>query len=138
MIRTLRLHPPPGVRPRIENPVPTVHELSMVVPLEAAADPGAVVVWRDTATGVSGIFHRFGRTAWPEARVVRIHAIELRPDIGPGASGLELVLDDGAELPVLVVRPYREDFALWLKRESAALGRFLEVEAGWQDYGWDR
>jgi hypothetical protein len=138
MIRTLRLKPPEGIGVRLEDAVPTPHELPMAVALESASDPGALVFWRNPSSGITGIFHRLGRTAWPDARVTRIHAIVLRPDAGPGAAGLELVLTDGTELPVLISRPFREEFAEWLESTMPALEAFLELEVHWKDYGWDR
>jgi hypothetical protein len=138
MNQLLRLSPPAGIALRIQDAVPTPHELPLSVALESARDPAALVFWRSADSTICGIFHGLGRTAWPHARLRRLHAVVIRPGAGPGATGLELVLEDGAELPLLVVRPYREDFANWLATEMETIGRFLEVEMHWKDYGLDR
>jgi hypothetical protein len=47
-------------------------------------------------------------------------------------------LDDGSERPVLISRPFREEFAEWLESAAPELEDFLELQVQWKDYGWDR
>jgi len=111
----------------------------MLVALEAASHPSDVIAWCNPEEDIAGFFHSMGRVAWPASQLVIAHAVIVRPDVGPGAAGLELGLQDGGpESPVLVSRPFRDDVAVWLASQRALLADFLGIEVIWKDYGFDR
>jgi hypothetical protein len=109
----------------------------MLVALEAAADPGSIILWSDSEAGVAGLYHSLGRTAWTRSNVASLHAVVLRPGAGSGAAGLEIALLDGREAPVLVTRPFREEAAEWLEAQRERIGEIAGLEVQWRDYGSD-
>jgi len=138
MIRCARLHCPPGSQFRVADPFPFAHDLPLLVALEAAEDPQDVVLWADPENGVVGLFQPLGRTAWRLADVVGLNAVLLRPGDGPGATGLELILKDGREAPVVITRPFREDLVEWLNAQLPRIEEVLGLPVRWVDYGEDR
>jgi hypothetical protein len=137
MIRWIRLQGPPGSAFRVQDSFPYPHELPLTVAFEAAAAPDSIILWTDSGRGIAGLYHALGRTAWPCAGLSELRAVVLRPGTGSGATGLELVLDDGREGPVLISRPFEEELVEWLESEIPRIEELLGIEVVWMDYGVD-
>lgn len=142
MIHCAWLQPPDGAELEVE-----AHggdgglELPLAVPLAYAGQVTArtgVLLWNDPAQGIAGFFHPRVRAQWRIRAVTGLRLVILKPGSGPGVVGLELQMENGAEVPVLAGTPYSETLLAWFRQQRELWQQFLGHTPTFIDYGFDR